>query len=362
MSDDKILADQWCMTTSGETTETTFKWTIQDFESRPEKMGERMKSSSFVVKKPNKKDSKWQLIFYPKGEKKETDTFLGLYLKNDNDFPMKAKFQFSIIDSKYKKMAITKHKIHSFDPQDNWGFGSWTLMEPLLNQQFLPGGHLTIFCEVTVFGTEETLSGSRGLDDGHIKSKSKGSTEVIEQLGKLFNDKELSDVEVECGGEVFNCHQLILSTRSDVFRAMFQADMKENRTKKVTIKDVNPDVLKEMLQFIYTGDTNENVLKEKSGELLAAAEKYQLNCLKEICENQLCSTLEVSNSIEYLVIGDMHQAFKLRKIALRIVAKNLTAIVPTEEYKDLVKNHPSLVLDIPAAMVDLMNDDIKISK
>merc|ERR1740128_1295403 len=114
-------------------------------------------------------------------------------------------------------------------------------------------------------------------------------THVIEQLGKLFNDRELSDVDVECGGEVFNCHQLILSTRSDVFRAMFQSNMKENRTKKVTIKDVDPDVLKEMLKFIYTGVTNEHVLKEKSGELLAAAEKYQIDCLKEICEVQLCS-------------------------------------------------------------------------
>ena len=37
-----------------------------------------------------------------------------------------------------------------------------------------------------------------------------------------------------------------------------------------------------------------------------------------------------------------------------MVAKNLTAIVPTEEYQDLVKNHQALVAEIPAAMVDVM--------
>ena len=360
MSDDNPLIDHWCMTTSGETTETTFKWTIQDFASRPEKTGEAMRSSSFVAKKPNNKDSLWQLELFPKGKNKENKDYLSLYLVNCNEFPMKAKFQISIPDSKFKKMAVSiVSEIHSFDTKssdnDNWGFPSLILWEPLMkNQQFLPGGNLTFLCKITVFGTEKTLSGSSGLNDDYNKLKSKGNTEVIEQLGRLFNDKELSDVEVECGGELFNCHQLILSTRSDVFRAMFQADMKENRTKKVIIKDVNPDVLKEMLQFIYTGATSENILKEMSGELLAAAEKYQLNCLKEMCEYQLCSNLEVNNSIPSLVLGDMHQAFKLRRMALQMVAKNLTAIVPTEEYKDLVKNHPSLVLEIPAVMVEVM--------
>ena len=304
------MIDQWCRTTS-ETTETTFKWTIENFKSRPEKTGEAMYSSNFVAKKPNLKDSMWQLILYPKGDKKDSDTFVSVYLKNVDDFPMKAKFQFSIIDSKFKKTAVQgDNDIHSFDKIKALGFTTWTQREPLLkNVQFLPGGHLTILCTVTVFGKEKISHGSRGLEDCSSKTKSKGTTQFSEQMGKLFNDKELSDVEVECGGEVFNCHQLILSTRSDVFRAMFQADMKENRTRIVTIKDVNPDVVKEMLHFIYTGTTNENVLKEKWGELLAAAEKYQLNCLKEICEDYLCSTLESRNSIASLVLGDMHQAF-----------------------------------------------------
>ena len=359
MSDANPMIDHWCRTTS-DTTDTTFQWTIEDFASRPEKNGEAMYSSSFLAKKPNKKDSMWQLMIYPRGDTKDSDRFLALYLKNDNDFPMKAKFQFSIIDLKFKKMALDQDNvIHSFEPKSaancSWGSRRWTLRDPLLrNQQFLPGGHLTILCEVSIFGKEKISSGSSGLMDRQNNSKLKGMTKVIEQLGKLFNDKELSDIEVECGEEVFNCHQLILSTRSDVFRTMFQADMKENRTKRVTIKDFNPDVVKEMLHFIYTGATNENVLKEKAGELLAAAEKYQLNCLKEVCEDYLCSVLEVTNSISSLVLGDMHQAFKLRRIALRMVASNLTTIVPTEEYQDLVENHQAIVAEIPAAMVEAM--------
>ena len=80
---------------------------------------------------------------------------------------------------------------------------------------------------------------------------------------------------------------------------------------------------------------------------------YQLDVLKNICEENLCSSLEITNSIEYLVLGDMHRADKLRRMALRVIARNMTTLVATEEYKDLVKNHPTLVAEIPAAMVDL---------
>ena len=223
-------------------------------------------------------------------------------------------------------------------------------------RQLLPGSHLTILCELTVYGKRKMSSGSKYIED-KSKKRAKGLEQVREHLGKLFTDNELSDVDVECGGKVFHCHQLILSARSDVFKAMFQNDMTENRSKKVTVNDIEPEILQEMLQFIYTGVTDEDALKEKAGELLGAANKYQLELLKSICEDKLCSTLSVSNSIEYLIFGDMYEASKLRRMALRMVADNMVKLVDTEEYKDLVKNHKGLAAEIPAAMVEAMKKD-----
>ena len=223
----------------------------------------------------------------------------------------------------------------------------------LTNKELLPGGHLTVFCELTIYGKENKLAGSKHLEENPMLNlrSIQGLEQAREHFGKLFNSKEFSDVEIECDGKIFNCHQLILSTRSDVFRAMFQPNTKESITKKVNIDDFDPDVVGEMLKFIYTGVANEKVLKEKTGELLAAAEKYQLDFLKNICEAILCLALKVTNSIEYLVLGDMHRAAKLRRMALKMVARNMTSLVTTNEYQDLVKNYPTIVLEIPAAMV-----------
>ena len=78
--------------------------------------------------------------------------------------------------------------------------------------------------------------------------------------------------------------------------------------------------------------------------------------MKNICEDKLCLTLEISNSIEYLVLGDMHQADKLKRMALKMIARNMTTLVNTEEYQDLVKSHPTLVAEIPAVMVEVMTE------
>ena len=115
---------------------------------------------------------------------------------------------------------------------------------------------------------------------------------------------------------------------------------------------MEPDVLGEMLYFIYTGVTHEDVLEERAEELLAAAQMYQLDVLKNICEDHLCSMLEINNAIEYLVLGDIHQAQKLRNMSMRMIIRNIKIVVNTEAYQDLVINHPSLVCEFPKAMVE----------
>ena len=342
----EVISDQWCRTII----ETPFTWTIEDFASRTEKLS----SSIFLAYRPDGKTSSWKLLLYPKREK-GADTHLSIFLKTRNDFPIEATFRVSILDSSSKKTCTWEptSDVLLFDSRNPiWGVKKWAFRDSIINsQKLLPGGNLTIFCVVFVFGTAKILSGSHELD---IKSgtNARRLEQVSEDIGKLFNDKEFSDVEIECAGEIFNCHRAILSTRSDYFRAMFQADMAENRTKKVTITDIDSEVAGEMLHFIYTGGTNENPLKERSKELLAAADKYQLDVLKSICEDHLCTNLQIDNAIENFVFGDLHRASKLRRMAMKVVARNLVKIVKTEEYRNLVKLHPSLAAEIPMALVE----------
>ena len=173
---------------------------------------------------------------------------------------------------------------------------------------------------------------------------------MSEQLGKIFGDKKFSDVKIVAGDEEFHCHRNILSGRSPVFENMFLSDMIENTSKIVHIKD-KPEVVREMLHFIYTGlISKDDVMDEIGRDLLGAADQYQLDLLKNKCEEKLCSSLEISNSVELLVLADLHQASKLRRMALRLVAQNIDSIVDTDVYKDFTSLHPALALEIIKAL------------
>ena len=351
----------WCRITTGSTAEATFSFTIDNFKNRPEKVKESLKSTCFTVNGPEELKTKWELEIYPKGNKGNGD-WISVYLSSKEDFKVNAKFELHVVDGAGVERETQKSKAYEFNGSNcgvtkslcncgviGWsGFLKWDQIED--QPDLLPNGSFTIKCRVTVFGPERVLSGSdndSGSSDLLLKTQSQN--QLSEQLGNLFIDKQLSDFRIECEGQTFDCHQAILAARSPVFMAMFQSNMKEKETKRVTIDDFKSEVVSEMLHFIYTGNVTDKVIGEVATELLAAADKYQLELLKNICEERLCSTLEVTNCLKYFVVGDMNQTVKLRKMALKLAADNVDSIIDTDVFKELFKQHPVLAWEVMKA-------------
>jgi speckle-type POZ protein len=72
-------------------------------------------------------------------------------------------------------------------------------------------------------------------------------------------------------GREYYAHKAILAARSPVFAAMFEHEMEEKKQNRVEITDMDHEVLREMLRFIYTGKATN--LEKMHDELLAAADK-----------------------------------------------------------------------------------------
>ena len=70
-----------------------------------------------------------------------------------------------------------------------------------------------------------------------------------------------------------------VSLLTEMLAAMFEHDMEEKKNSRVEVKDVEPEVMAELLRFIYTGKTAAN-LDTMAADLLAAADKYALERLK----------------------------------------------------------------------------------
>ena len=101
------------------------------------------------------------------------------------------------------------------------------------------------------------------------------------QLWQAANDKVFTDVDFHVAGQVFSAHKAVLAARSPVFQAMFQNDMVESRTNQATIQDIDAPVFESLLFFIYTGKLDSESNHE---ELFLAADKYQVDTLKQLCQ------------------------------------------------------------------------------
>ena len=123
--------------------------------------------------------------------------------------------------------------------------------------------------------------------------------------------------------------------------------MSEKHSKKVHIPDVRKEVFLEVIKFIYTGNiSSEDSTKEHARDILAAANKYELDLLKKCCEAQLVSTLNTSNCLDLLVLGELHEAAKLKMVALDFVSMNFPSLVQQDVYKDFLRQYPDLVFEV----------------
>ena len=86
-------------------------------------------------------------------------------------------------------------------------------------------------------------------------------------------------------------------------------------------------------------------LEKNAGELLVAAEKYQLEQLKVSCEDELISKLKVGNCIEMLILGEKQKAANLKASAIDFFNKNSTKFA-TDDWKLAMKDHPNLLMEL----------------
>jgi hypothetical protein len=179
----------------------------------------------------------------------------------------------------------------------------------------------------------------------------KGESDVINHLGQLLYSGTDSDIQFIVKGEKIPGHKLILRGGSPVLAAMFQHDMREKASGTIEIKDVEPKIFRQMLHFLYTGDAPEVEEDGITEPLFVAADKYQIDSLKNWCGSILSSTLSEENAIHLLVIAHLHSADKLKDECTEFIANNKAFVyAKREEFKQFNQIYPDLFFDVTERM------------
>ena len=78
---------------------------------------------------------------------------------------------------------------------------------------------------------------------------------------------------------------------------MLSQPTEEAEKGRIIVKDVDPEVLKQMLEFMYTDEVGPKILGEIAEELYRAADKYGMEKLLRFCEDYLLDNITASNAL-----------------------------------------------------------------
>lgn len=122
-----------------------------------------------------------------------------------------------------------------------------------------------------------------------------GLENLSDDLEQAFDDGVLKDVKFIIGTKMIHAHKVVLAARSKVFKKMFIESTKDAGSTLFSISDVSYDVFAVLIRFIYTGKPPQDLL-EIVFDLIAAADKYQVEDLMRICEREISTKLTEDNA------------------------------------------------------------------
>lgn len=339
-------------------------WTIDDFMRRASstEVGDSLCSPVFSVTVDGfdgeVQNLTFQLEVFPNGEEGEDNSdYVAVFLTSRRQEDLEVKYDFSVQKADGTCWGRIGNTFKKFSPEQNsWGYGKAFSKLRLTEKanELLPNGRLTIVCNLEIYYSDRHTEGTEEKKL-RLGLKIEDTPTLGDNMEVALSNPDFSDVQLVCNGRKFECHKVILARRSEVFAAMFShKDTTENTTNEVVIQDMEPDVLEQLLKFIYS-DRVPN-LTAFASSLLTAADKYNIPRLKTMCEESMCENLDVATAAEVLALAYLHEAKSLQSIAVEFVTNNMVKVADTVGWKIIAESHPKILNEV------LMSLTVKLKK
>ncbi|KAJ8675262.1 hypothetical protein QAD02_011048 [Eretmocerus hayati] len=165
-------------------------------------------------------------------------------------------------------------------------------------------------------------------------------------LLKIIRTSGFGDVEFRVNGKVFRAHQTLLANQSKVFTENFNKTV--SNQKVIVITDIDVEVFTEILRFVYFNEVHE--IEKYAKGLLAAADKYSMEGLRQICEETMSADLSCQNAVKYLEITDIYELEELKKRVVEFIVSNVEKIMGNLSFLSLKVMKSSLLFGLIQAM------------
>ena len=164
-----------------------------------------------------------------------------------------------------------------------------------------------------------------------------------QDLRSHINDESLSDITFIVEGQPVYAHK-ILCMRCPYFHAMLSGTMVESRASEIELQDVRHKIFVVLLEYLYTDQCD--VPLEIAMELFQAADRFQVDRLKKICEAKMLASIEVENAASIFHAADVHNAKSLREKCLNFILANFDLVSKSSCFHEMGFTNYKLVAEI----------------
>ncbi|KAL1400665.1 hypothetical protein pipiens_007249 [Culex pipiens pipiens] len=287
----------------------------------------------------------WQLKFEPKSSQKPA--FASLFVELvvpilEEDEKFVASFEITL--ENFDGTTIVEKSCKGDEWNQGWGWYSLVEREKL-RHAVMPTDKLIIRCKIFA----NTLIVTNTIKENLKKLPEPLPSSLSKDYNTLVDGQKFGDVTILIDDHRFLAYKGILAARSAVFAAMFEHQMQETLENCVTISDVEPNVFKELLRYIYTDELSS--LGTMAHSLYTAADKYAMPTLKSRCRCHILEKLNWETAAETLVLAEMHSDQEMKKHALRFLSGSEAGkVTESGGWKNMVRTHPYLVDEMVKAL------------
>lgn len=163
---------------------------------------------------------------------------------------------------------------------------------------------------------------------------------ISANLRRFFITQRFADAEIHMNykidNKVFRVNRAILIAQSPLFREQFAVS-----PESIEISDTRSAVMEEFLIYMYSGWPSQ--LKKFAEGLLYLSNQYEMQPLKNTCEDVLIDELNIQNAGKIVEIANKANSTRLSSIVLDFIVANRKDIVATKAWAELKEKDPQLL-------------------
>ncbi len=175
-------------------------------------------------------------------------------------------------------------------------------------------------------------------DSVHDSSSLTYLSHLASRLDILCKKDKLTDVMLVAEGRSIPCHKVVLAAASDFFqRSLISGDNESGEVihNLLEIENIEFATLKQVVDYIYTGNLGKDVNLEAARKLAIASSTLLLQHLQRKCEDVLLANVNIASCVNIYTFGKRYGFKCLKHKAQRLMHDHFEEVVSRVEFLEM---------------------------